>query len=262
MISSPVVTFITEYGTGSPYVARLKGELLKRLPDVRLVDISNEVGINDVLSTSYLIKTTYPSFPSKSIHLIGVDMNPARYGKVLIALCEDQFFIGTDNGLFSLAFAHTQHSIYEWKPISLQEHEVFPELVIFPELVERIVREQDLSSFAHPLDSTLNLQTLSPVTEAGSIRGRVVFIDGYGNVITDISTSDMKAFQGKNNFEILHGRRGKIRRIADGYEDEKSGEVLAVMNSSGFLELAIRRGKASELLGLKTGSNIIIEFYD
>lgn len=257
------VTFTTEYGENSPYAAVLKGEIWKRTPDVQWVDISNQVIPNDILAAAYLLRTTALHFPPGTIHLVAVDVNLSTYKQLLIAHYRDQFFVSADNGIFSILFQDEKPVIYAVNQDETLAHHPFPESVLFPIVVENLLLKRDWNTWTSQGEMKTIRKHLTPVAEHNQLKGSILFIDGYQNVITDITEKEFNPMVAKwKKFEILYRRRNGITKISQGYNSEKQGDILALFNSFGYLELAIRDGNAQSLLGLKVGGTILIEFND
>ncbi len=263
MNKNSVVTFTTEYGNKSPYTAALKGLLLTKNPSITIVDISNEIAFNDILTTSYLLKTSAFYFPKGTIHLVGVEFNIVKYKQILIYACHEMYFIAADNGLGTLLFRDKECSVYALKTEILQVNKVFPEKDIFPFIVSHLLSDKPIDQIAVKASTQTERATLSPVIQGNMIKGSVIFIDGYENVITDITRKEFDMMQLKySGFELLYRRKSGIRKISESYEEDRSGDTIALFNSFGYLEIAIKQGNAKSLLGLEPGNNVIIEFYD
>lgn len=263
MSDFPIVTFTTEYGDKSPYTGALKGLLLQTSPRLNIQEISNAIRPNDILTAAYLVRTACSSFPKGSIHLIGVDFNPVKYPQILIIRSDGMYYVMVDNGLASLVFKGKPCEVFALKQDAIAYSEVFPEASFFPYITGRLLNKEPLDDYTNPSEIITVRDTLSPrISEAG-IKGTIVFVDGYENVITDIQRSDFEPLRQRfNGFSILYRRKNGITKISGNYEAEKSGDLLAVFNHFGYLELAIREGNAKSLLGLETGGSILIEFYD
>lgn len=257
------VTFTTEYGENSPYTAVLKGEIWKRNPEVQWADISNRVIPNDILAAAYLLRTAAFHFPAGTIHLVAVNLNLSEYPQLLVAHHRDQFFVAADNGVFSILFQDENPLIYTVNQQQTLSDHPFPESVLFPDVVENLLSQKDWNEWTRPGEMKTIRKHLTPIAENNQLKGSILFIDGYQNVITDITRKEFDPMAAKwKNFEILYRRRNGISKISQGYSTGKQGDILALFNSFGYLELAIRDGNAQSLLGLKVGGTILIEFND
>lgn len=257
------ITITSDYGNNSPYSAAVKGAIYTQMPSAQIVDISNTVSPFNVLQATYLLKQVVWHYPLHSVHLICVDTNYAANGQYIIAESDGQYFIGADNGIFSLLFEKTPATFYVVKKQYINADDLFPEKNLFAFLAIQLlngIKVQELGDAGEPKNIK---QSLMPVIEEGLIRGNIVFVDGFDNAITNI-TRDIfdKKLAEKPSFKIFFSRKLFISYISKNYSDVVSGNELALFNESGHLEIALNAGKAGQLLGLKMGAAINIEFYD
>ncbi len=257
------ITITSDYGNNSPYSAAVKGAIYTQLPSAQIVDISNMVTPYNVLQAAYLLKQVVWHYPLHSIHLICLDTNFASNGQYIIAESDGQYFIGSDNGIFSLLFEKTPATFYVVKKELIQEDDLFPEKNLFAFLAIQLINGVPVTNFAEIGEIKNVKQSLMPVMEESLIRGNIVFVDGFDNAITNISKSLFEEkLSTKSSFNIFFSRKLAINYISKNYSDAKEGSELALFNESGFLEIAMNAGNAGQLLGLKTGASINIEFYD
>ena len=257
------ITITSDYGNNSPYSAAVKGAIYTQLPSAQIVDISNMVTPYNVLQAAYLLKQVVWHYPLHSIHLICVDTNFAANGQYIIAESDGQYFIGADNGIFSLLFEKMPATFYVVKREFIQEDDLFPEKNLFTFLAIQLINGTPVTNFAEIGDIRNIKQSLMPVMEESLIRGNIVFVDGFDNAITNISKTLFEEKRStKSSFKIFFSRKLSIDYISKNYNDAKEGSELALFNESGFLEIAMNAGNAGQLLGLKTGASINIEFYD
>jgi S-adenosyl-L-methionine hydrolase (adenosine-forming) len=257
------ITLTSDYGNNSPYAAAVKGAIYAQMPSAQIIDISANVGPFNVLEAAYLLKQVVWNYPLHSIHLICVDTNYAANNGYIIAESDGQYFIGADNGIFALLFENHQAAFYRVHAHLINEHDLFPEKNLFTYLAIQLLSQKSVSELAAP-DKPLNIkQSLMPVIEEAMIRGNVVFIDGYDNAITNIGKDIFETKRKeKKRFKIFFSRKLFIDFISNNYNEVKNGNELALFNGNGYLEIALNNAKAGQLLGLKTGSPITIEFYD
>ncbi len=257
------ITITSDYGDNSPYNAAVKGSIYTQMPSAQIVDISNTINPYDILQAAFLLKQIVWYYPLNSIHLICINTNYAANKQFIIAISDGQFFIGADNGIFSLLFEKRHAVFYIVKKQYIEENDLFPEKNLFTYLCIQLNKGIDINEFATLGDIKNIKQTLMPVIEESIIRGNIVFIDGYDNVITNIKKEIFESkLKGKNSFKIFFSRKLSINYISKNYSDVIGGNELALFNEEHNLEIAMNEGKAAQLLGLKIGSPIYIEFYD
>lgn len=272
----PIITLTTDFGLKDPWVSAVKGAIYTELANAVIVDISHEISPFDIGEAAFILKNAYKSFPKGSIHVIGVDtlINPL---KKPIAVCMDEhYFVCSDNGILSLIAQDIQPSeIVEITIPQTHESTVFPTLDIFVPVACHLARGGTLSMLGKKLKSVKELSTLRPVVkEEKIIIGTVIYIDNYGNSITNISR---KLFNqvGKSRFPYIRYRNHQFEEVFNNYDEfvkdfenlsQSVGKGLVLFGSSDYLEIAVYRsnptnsGAASTLYGLKKGSEITVEF--
>jgi S-adenosylmethionine hydrolase len=232
----PIITLTTDLGTNDHYVGVLKGSILSECADATIVDISHEIPPYDILKAAYTLKNSFKHFPKGTIHIIGVNPEISEKALSLAIYHKGQYFIGADNGVFSLIFEEQPEKIVE---IDIM---VNPESITFP------TKDIFTKAACH-------------LAKGGTLE--MIHIDHYGNIITNIDKTFFKAFGQEREFKIEF-RRGDydITSISQFYSKVPEGEKLALFSSTGMLEIAMNKGNASKLLGMKESDIVRIEFYD
>ncbi|WGH75668.1 SAM-dependent chlorinase/fluorinase [Tenacibaculum tangerinum] len=272
-----LITLTTDFGTKDHFVGAVKGAIYSELPDAKIVDITHEISPFNITETAYILKNAYKSFPEKTIHVIGVDSELSVDNKHIALELDNHYFICPDNGLISMIAS-------EIKPTKIVEINIhdriessFPVLDVFVQVASHISRGGSLSVIGREVDTYKNIVEIKPkVNEQQTIiAGGVIYIDNYGNVITNISKKQFNAI-GKGRDYKVTARRYTFSKIYNRYNEivdfsvtdkqQYDGEKLAIFNSAGFLEIAIYRsnletvGGASTLLGLEYRDTITVEF--
>lgn len=257
------ITIISDYGSNSPYLSALKGAIYAKIPEINIVDISHSIKPHDTLQAAYILKNAISDFPENTIHLIAVDADYMLYRQILIIQYRSHYYIGADNGLFPLLFDEKPDRILSVKNELINKEDLFPEKNIFTLLARNIINKVEFELYTEPSVIKNIKQNIAPVVEDNLIRGSIIFIDGYGNAITNISKElFLKRNKENKRFVIFYRKRQKISKMSKLYSDVKNGDELALFNESGLLEIAMNRGNAGQLLGLEEGNQIFIEFYD
>jgi S-adenosylmethionine hydrolase len=257
------ITITSDYGNNSPYSAAVKGAIYTQMPAAQIVDISNQVNPYNVLQASYLLKQVVWHYPLHSVHLICVDTNFAAHKQYIIAESDGQYFIGADNGIFSLLFEKMPVTFFIVREQYINKDDLFPEKNLFAYLAIQLLNGKNVTELADKGEPKNVKQSLMPVIEESLIRGNIVFVDGFDNAITNISKDVFEQkLAGRSGFKIFFSRKLFINYISKNYSDVTGGNELALFNESGFLEIALNSGKAGQLLGLQMGAAINIEFYD
>lgn len=273
-----IITLTTDFGLKDHFAGAIKGAIYNEIDDVKVVDISHSVNPFNIQEAAYLIQNAYKSFPKGTIHIIGVDSELTPENRHIAVLLNDHFFIGADNGIISILTEEFKAD----KIVEINIHDkvesIFPALDVFVKVACHIARGGTLEVIGSIIDEIKPIKNLVPIinnTET-QISGSVIYIDNYGNVITNITREIFDNIRRGRDFE-LHARNHKFSIIHEKYSDainfniEKSkrdddGKKLAVFNSGGYIELAIYRsnlntvGGASTLLGLDYRDTITISF--
>lgn len=273
-----IITLTTDFGLKDHFVGVLKGSIYSELPDAKIVDISHNVTPFNIQECAYILKNSYNSFPKGSIHIVGIDSEATQENQHIVVLINGHYFISANTGVIGLITSEIKpDKIVEIK-IPDPMHGSFPVLSVFVQVACHIARGGTLEVVGKPFDDLKDLREFMPriVDEGKKIIGSVIYIDNYGNVVTNIQKHLFEAYRKGRDFELLV-RNHKIKKIHKAYTDiidfsvEKSrrkgdGDLLALFNSSEYIELAIYRsnlktvGGAVTLLGLDYRDTVIIDF--
>ena len=274
----PIITLTTDFGTKDHFVGAVKGSIYKELTEVRVVDISHQITPFSVTETAYILKNSYKAFPEGTIHIVGVDSEPTIENQHIAVLVDNHYFISANNGVISLITSEIEPEKVVEINIPNPVNGSFPVLDIFVKVACHIVRGGKLEVVGKSFEDLKELKEFAPrlTNEGKTIVGSVIYIDNYGNVITNIQKSLFEAYRNGRKFEI-NARNRKINQIQNRYSDiinfdlgknqrKGPGDLLALFNSANYLELAIYKsdlntvGGASTLLGLDYRDTIIINF--
>ncbi len=257
----PIITLTTDLGTKDHYVGSVKGAIFSQLPDAQIVDITHEIPPFDLLAASYVIRNAYPDFPEGTIHVIGVNPEATMDSQHIVVEYNGHFFIGADTGIFSLIFSQQPQRIFELDLKSDSDNRSFPTKDVFIKAACHLARGGTMEVIGKPIDGYNQRELIRAVTEGDEIRGMVSYIDHYGNIITNIS-HDLINEVGKGRPFVLYFRREEhmIVDLNKSYNDVDDGERVAMISSTGMLEVGINKGNASKLFGLSFGDTIRIEF--
>ncbi len=273
-----IITLTTDFGEKDHFVGAIKGAIYSELKEVRVVDISHSISPFNITEASYIIRNAYQSFPSGTIHVIGVDSEITPENKHIAVKLDGQYFICADNGIMGFLTSE----INPEKMVEVNIHDRiqsnFPVLDVFVNVATHLARGGTLEVIGKPISQIKTLTSLKPVVNAenNQILGNVIYIDNYGNVVTNINR---KLFQevGKGRPYEISARNYKFKKVHERYSDainfaiekhkrEEDGKKLAIFNSAGLIELAIYKsnpltvGGASSLFGLKFRDTITVNF--
>lgn len=273
-----IITLTTDFGEKDHFVGAVKGAIYSELGDVRIVDISHGISPFNITEACYVIQNAFNSFPKGSIHIIGIDSELNPENKHIAVKLDGHYFVCANNGIMSLIASE----IAPEKIVEINIHDRidtnFPVLDVFVKVACHIARGGTLEVIGKTIHEIKSLKGIKPVvnTDDSQIIGNVIYIDNYGNVITNITRKLFKDIGKGRPFEIS-ARNYKFKTIHERYSDsinfeiekhkrEEDGKKLALFNSAGFIELAIYKsnpltvGAAATLFGLKFRDTITINF--
>jgi len=249
------VTITSDLGTRDFYLAALKGTLLSANHAVHITDITHNIKPFDIKEAAYTVRNAFRYFPKGTIHIVHVNSSGGN-NKLLLAIVDGHYFITFDNGFLSLAFEQTPHQTYQVNDELLENNSLLYEEAI-ARIVNFIVQEYKPADFAHLTTETVSYRSLRPLTSVGKIRGTVVNIDNFGNAVINITREMFEQFIGDKRFTIS-ANVGDSKAINRYYSEVDEGEMVCLFNAAGYLEIAINKGKAENLLGLKIDSPVLI----
>ncbi len=254
----PIVTLTTDWGNGDFYLGCLKGRVLSRCPDVTFADITHHIQAFNTLQAAFVLRNVYYSFPKGSIHVVGVNSEPSAANPIVAISANQHFFIGPNDGMFSLVLDDTPDEVVLLNATAGPAGFKSPELV--GQVVEAICNGSPLSLVGEACDMKREMQG-KPTYDDSLISGLVVYIDAFGNAITNITRELFERMQRGRKFEIIvQNSFTKIDKISDGYDDVKQGRLVAIFNSLNLLEVAINRGNIAQLESLDSKSSIRVKF--
>ena len=256
-----VITLTSDWNQNDYYLAAVKGQLLRLNENFAISDINHQIKAFNIAQAAYIIRNSFYHYPKNSIHLIYVDSEAFNERKYLAIKSLGHFFIGTDNGIFSLILNEEPGEIVELSSKEPENSISFPGLMTFTDAAYRISKGESLKSLGTPLDKYIDRVPLRATIEEKAITGSIIYIDSYGNAITNITKELFERVGHKSAFEIyVQSKHYTLDEINRTYHSVPPGELLALFNSVGLLEISINIGNASRLLNLNQNSNIRIEF--
>lgn len=249
-----IITLTTDLGMKDHYVSAIKGVILSQIPDINIIDISHQIPTYNIQDAAYIIKNAYPNFPKGSIHIIGIKAEQTNQSSHIIVYSDGHYFIGADNGIFSLLDAAIDKIIE--LPASIS---TFPTRDIFAAAASEIAKGKKIEELGVVKENVLERMPFRAATMGDMIRGTVEYIDSYGNVMCNISQALFNQVGKGREFEIEFARY-KINKISKTYNDVPEGEILALFNAANQLEISMNSDRANSMLNLKLNDSITIRF--
>jgi S-adenosylmethionine hydrolase len=255
-----IITLTTDLGDKDIYQAALKGSILKLLPDVNIVDITHSVAAFNVQQAAFILKNSFYYFPDTTVHLIGIDTVYNTGIKYLAIRYKNHYFVGADNGIFSLMLDSDPDEMVEINIMQDLKFLHFPLADIFVKAACHLASDGNLNDIGLPVTGIEKKMNLQPVVEKNMIKGVVIYIDSFQNVITNITKEFFNQVQQGRRFTLYFKRNETINQLSWHYNEVPEGEKLCLFGISDHLEIAINKGNASGLLGLNLGDSVIIDF--
>lgn len=257
----PVITLTSDWNQNDFYLAAVKGQLLQFDKNLVIVDINHNIRPFHISQAAFVIRNAYKYFPEGSVHLIYVDVETSESIHYLAVKADNHYFIAADNGIFSLILNETKGEIVRLENIEHPREKSFPGLKTFTHAAVKIINKGDFTSLGKKTDSFRESFPFRATIEEDSIIGSIIYVDSYGNVITNITRELFERVGKKHGFEIfVQSKHYTLNEINSSYNSVQQGELVAVFNSSNLLEIAINKGNASRLFNLNLNSTIRIEF--
>ena len=253
MSDSPVITLTTDFGCEGPFAGVMKGVILTLNPHAKIIDFSHGIRPYGIVEAAFLIGLNYRYFPKGTMHAVVVDPGVGSERRPLIVSADNHYFIGPDNGVFSYIFGmrhetprvvHVTASHY-----FLSSHSpTFQGRDVFASVAGWLSKGIDISKFGPDIADfnkiTLPLPTM---TSEGAVQGEVIFIDRFGNAITNIRKTDIERVLTVNpDYTVKFSITGREAALKHHYSEAESGNLCALLNSSDLVEFFVYKGNASQ----------------
>jgi len=256
-----IVTLISDWGMNSHYQASVKGNILRQIPDARIIDITHTLRPFDIMNCSFILRNAYPDFPAGSIHIVGVNTEAGPKSPHIVVKHRDMYFIGADNGVFSLLFEDMPIEAVELNIPQDSDYFTFSSRDVFVKAASLISGGEPLAKLGTPHTQLNRMYNFKPIITENKIEGKVIFIDDYENIFVNIDQETFKKTGKGRPYSIRFRSPGySIHSLHKSYSDVAEGERLALFGTTGYLEIAMNRGKAASLLGLGLTDKVSIEF--
>jgi len=257
-----VITLTSDFSLHDSYVGTMKGVILRIFPEARLVDITHHISPQDVLEASLVLESGYRYFPPGTVHLVVVDPGVGGARRPILVAGEQHYFVGPDNGTFTRVLDSDPQALV----IDIQEtrfllpsiSDTFHGRDIFSPVAAYLARGVAPEEFGPPLTQPRRLSLPVPRIWGDQIRGEVIHIDSFGNIVSNISREQFEGAVGRRRFKIvINGKT--IDRLHRSYEEQERGLMLALFGSSNLLELAVAEGRAERRVGAGKGDTVLVQ---
>lgn len=258
---SSLITLTTDFGTRDGYVAQMKGVILGINPEARLIDVTHDIESFDVMGAALVLKGLSEYFPEGTTHLAVVDPGVGSNRRGIVMRLDERFYVGPDNGLFSLVFARSRskevREISNSNLVLPEPHPTFHGRDMFAPVAAHLSLGIALDSVGPVIEDPVMFSVPEPIETENGIEGEVIHIDRFGNLTTNIEAGMLS--RPLASVEIA-GR--KIKGVKKFFSEVPAGSPVALINSFGFLEIAVNLGNASLDLGVQKSSRVKVNWSD
>lgn len=255
---SNIITLTTDFGAQDHYVSVMKAVMLGITPSSRFIDISHEIPPQDIMACAWVIRNAAFEFPKNSVHLVVVDPGVGTERHPIALKINDQFFVGPDNGIFSLITNELKYKAYKlnkpefWRK---DRSRTFHGRDIFSPVAAHLSAGVNIKELGEPIKDLVSYHWAVPIGDKDGVQGWVIHIDRFGNLITNISESLLEETAGRRKVRVYVGNT-IIDHMVNTFGDVEPGEPAAFIGSSGMLEVGINKGNAAQMLGVDKGAQI------
>ena len=258
---SRIITLMTDFGTSDHYVGVMKGVMLNINPQAQIVDITHTIPPQDIHGAAFLIDSAHRYFPTGTIHVIVVDPGVGSERRAIVCQTETAYFVCPDNGILTYILRNEKHihtvAVENSAYFLPQVSNTFHGRDIFAPVAAHLSRGVSIDKLGSQVAQPLQLPVPRPEVTDKAIIGQVIWIDSFGNLVTNISHEILESLEGRNSVVIRAGS-AEIDRLNRSYAESAVGEALAIVGSFNRLEISINQGNAAQVLGLKRGDKITI----
>ena len=243
-----MITLLTDFGTADGYVGEMKGVLASLAPGARIVDIAHDVTAHDVDGARLALARYWRRFPEGTVHLVVVDPGVGGARAALAACSEGRFLVGPDNGVLSPALLHASARCVSLR-VPASAAPTFHGRDVFAPAAAQLALGTSLESLGDIApDPVIRRTPEATRRDDGAVQGEVITVDRFGNAVTNLLAMRGGEVQ-------VNGLSLPLRRT---YADAAEGDPVALVGSSGLVEIAVRDGSAAARLGLKRGSSVVL----
>jgi len=257
-----VVTLLTDFGERDYFVASMKGVILNINPQARIVDLSHQVRPQQVDEAAYLLKSCYRYFPEGTVHVVVVDPGVGSARRPLLVTSSRYYFVAPDNGV--LTDVLQEEVSVEVREIENKQYRLdaegatFDGRDLFAPAAAWLTRGQPPGSYGRLIRDYVRLSSQEPAWEGQALVGRIIYVDHFGNLISNVTPLHLKEVQGKLRRSRVTIRVGGtvIEGLTSHYAEASPDAPQALINSNGQLEVFVKEGSAAEWLKLGRGERI------
>lgn len=249
----PVVTLSTDIGQGDYVVGAVKGQLVKAVPSVSIIDITHQLVANNYLHAAYVCTNAFAFYPAQTYHLVIINLFDKSPDHLLFAQHRNQYIICPDNGILTMIAGEKPEEIIAIETSNQNVSGVLSCTEAFAKALNAVEAGASLRSIGTPVSDIEEKYPFRSTVGPDWVDSQIIFIDQFENVVINLTKKEFEEHRKGRNFRIVLPARneGGITNISENYASVEQGERLAWFNSAGYLELAINKGNLAGLFGLK-----------
>lgn len=259
----PIITLTTDYGISDHLVGAIRGVILNINPDATIVDITHGVLAHDILDGALAIGQAYKYFPPRTIHMVVVDPGVGTQRRPVLVAGDQHYFVAPDNGVLSVVYDrsealhawHIKSEHYFLHPVS----NTFHGRDIFAPVAAWLSKSWQTSSFGDPITDFVRFAIPRPKASENVIKGVVLRVDNFGNVVTNFTAEDAPALIAPDGKFTIRVGNAAVTKILPTFAQGAAGEAFGVIGSSGYLEISVNKGNAARALGTTRGAEVTVE---
>jgi S-adenosyl-L-methionine hydrolase (adenosine-forming) len=247
----PLVTLTSDIGNQDYLVGAAKGRLLRINPEFNIIDISHSLSPFNYPQAAYVCRSAIKNFPEYTYHIILVNLFESKPEQLLLAYHHDQYILCADNGLLSMVLEEKPEMVIG---IPLEKTAIKNTLYcidVAAKAITQMFNGEPAEKIGIPDVEYIEKNPLRPLLSDNWMEGQIIFIDNFENVIVNITQEQFEQQRKGRKFKIIFKRDEMVERISGSYADVPQGEKLVLFNSAGYMEIAINKGNAAGLFGLK-----------
>jgi hypothetical protein len=247
----PLLTLTSDIGHQDYLIGTVKAQLLHINPAFNIIDISHNISPFNYPQAAYICRSAFKNFPEFSYHIILINLFEKKPEQLLLAFHKNQYLLCADNGLLNMILEEKPEMVIGIHLDKLAIKNTLYCTDVMGKVVNQLVQGESIQNIGVPDVSYTEKNHLRPLLDNHWIEGQIIFIDNFENVIVNITHDQFEEQRKGRSFRIVFKRDEEIDRISESYADVAEGEKLALFNSAGYLEIAINKGNAAGLFGLK-----------
>jgi len=256
------VTLTTDFGLKDPYVAEMKAAILGICPKAVIVDVTHEIAKFNIRMGAYMLASAAPHFPYGSVHVAVIDPGVGTRRRSIVIQTKQSFFVGPDNGILVLA-AEKQgieniHELTNPRFMLPKVSSTFHGRDIFAPAAAHLLNGVKPAEFGLEIREAAEAEFAKVTRKNGALIGEVLHVDGFGNIITNITEKEVAQNSAKGEVNVaLAGNKLKLK-FCKAYGETKPQEPLTLIGSHGFLEISVHQGNAAEKFKIKAGDTVAV----